>query len=109
MFSTPPAMNTEPSPARIAWAALTTACRPEPHRRFTVWPGTSTGKPGEQRRHPGDVAVVLARLIGAAEDHVLDACRRNPGALDHGANRNRREIVGPNLGQRAAGSSHRGA
>src|SRR5256885_6027082 len=45
MFSTPPATNTSPSPALIAWAALAAACNPEPHSRFTVWPGTSTGRP----------------------------------------------------------------
>src|SRR2546427_269442 len=45
MFSTPPAMNTSPSPALIAWAALAAACSPEPHSRFTVCPGTSTGRP----------------------------------------------------------------
>jgi hypothetical protein len=30
-------------------------------------------EPRQQRRHAGDVAVVLARLVGAAEDHVVDA------------------------------------
>ena len=45
MLSTPPAMNTSPSPALIACAALATACNPEPHSRFTVCPATSTGNP----------------------------------------------------------------
>src|SRR6476659_6050546 len=45
MFSTPPATNASPSPALIACAALAIACSPEPQRRFTVCPGTSTGKP----------------------------------------------------------------
>ena len=48
MLSTPPAMNRSPSPARIACAALTTACNPEPHSRFTVWPGTSIGRPASK-------------------------------------------------------------
>ena len=43
--STPPAMNTSPSPAPIACAAVFTACSPEPHSRLTVWPATSTGSP----------------------------------------------------------------
>ena len=34
--STPPARNTSPSPTAIAFAAALIACRPEPHRRFTV-------------------------------------------------------------------------
>ena len=45
MDSTPPAMNTSPSPAAIACAALLTAWSPDPHRRLTVWPATSTGSP----------------------------------------------------------------
>ena len=43
--STPPAMNTSPSPAPIACAAEFTACSPEPHSRLTVCPATSTGSP----------------------------------------------------------------
>ena len=45
MVSTPPAMNTSPSPAPIAWAAAFTAWSPDPHSRLTVWPATSTGSP----------------------------------------------------------------
>ncbi len=45
MLSTPPASSRPASPARIACAALPTAFRPEPHRRFSVTPGTSTGRP----------------------------------------------------------------
>src|SRR6058998_2188777 len=48
MFSTPPAMKISPSPALIACAALATAWSPEPHSRFTVWPGTSTGRPARR-------------------------------------------------------------
>ena len=46
--STPPATNTSPSPAPIAWAALFTAWRPEPHSRLTVCPATSTGSPARR-------------------------------------------------------------
>ena len=42
--STPPPMNTSPSPTAIAWAAELIACSPEPHSRLTVSPPTSTGK-----------------------------------------------------------------
>src|SRR5438477_357662 len=45
MLSTPPAMNRSPCPLQIASAALLSAWRLEPHSRFTVCPGTSTGKP----------------------------------------------------------------
>ena len=43
--STPPPMNTSPSPTAIAWAAELIAWSPLPHRRLTVSPPTSTGRP----------------------------------------------------------------
>ena len=45
MLSTPPAITRSASPARTARAAIATASSPEPHSRFTVVPGTSTGRP----------------------------------------------------------------
>src|SRR6267142_986779 len=45
MLSTPPAITNSTSPLRIARAAVATASMLEPHRRFTVVPGTSFGKP----------------------------------------------------------------
>ena len=48
---------------------------------------------GEQQRHARDVAVVLAGLVGAAEDHVLDERRVDAGALDDGAQDERGEVV----------------
>ena len=43
--STPPATTRSASPAAMARAPSITACSPEPHSRFTVAPGTSTGSP----------------------------------------------------------------
>src|SRR5215211_6613097 len=43
--STPPPMYTSASPSITARAAWATASRPEPHRRLTVTPATSSGKP----------------------------------------------------------------
>ena len=40
------------------------------------------GQPREQRGHPRDVAVVLARLVRAAEVDVLDLGRVHARALD---------------------------
>src|SRR5579864_2464868 len=45
MLSTPPARYTSPSPQAMACAAAWTACMPDPHRRFTVCPGTVSGRP----------------------------------------------------------------
>ena len=48
MDSTPPAMIRSESPALMARAAIPTASIPEPHRRFRVAPGTSTGSPASR-------------------------------------------------------------
>ena len=45
MDSVPPAMQMSSSPAAMARAAEAMASMPEPHSRFTVAPGTSTGSP----------------------------------------------------------------
>jgi hypothetical protein len=45
MLSTPPAIISSHSPDLMARAAIPTQSRLEPHRRLTVVPGTSTGKP----------------------------------------------------------------
>jgi hypothetical protein len=45
MLSTPPAIRRSASPAAIARAATRTASIPEPQSRFTVVPGTPTGRP----------------------------------------------------------------
>jgi hypothetical protein len=48
MLSTPPAIISRASPARMARAAVPSASRPEPHRRLMVAPGTSTGRPASR-------------------------------------------------------------
>ena len=57
---------------------------------------------GKQHGHPRDVAVVLARLVGAAEDDVLDEGRVDTGPIDDGSQHERREVVRPHGRQRAA-------
>src|SRR5579864_5385141 len=49
MLSTPPAITMSAPPPWISRAAAMVACMPDPHRRLTVWPGTSTGKPASSR------------------------------------------------------------
>ena len=71
MPSTPPAIISVASPALIERAARPMASMPEPHRRLIVVPGTDR-QPGKQPGHARDVAVVLAGLVGAAEDDVVD-------------------------------------
>src|SRR5690349_2795027 len=49
MLSTPPAITRDDSPDLIARAALETASRLDAHKRLTVAPGTSTGRPARRR------------------------------------------------------------
>src|SRR5690606_8127922 len=46
--SEPPAIITWPQPAAGAWPSDTTACMPDPQRRLTVAPDTSTGRPASK-------------------------------------------------------------
>jgi hypothetical protein len=71
--------------------------------------GDALRQPGEQRRHPGDVAVVLARLIGGAEVNINNSFWVHIAALDHGTDHVRGEVVGADAGEGAAVGAHRGA
>ena len=102
MLSTPPATNTSPSPTAIACAAALTACSPEPHSRLTVWPGDLDGQSGQQQRHAGHVAVVLAGLVGAAEDHVVDEAGSMPARSTTARSDGRGEVVRAHARERAA-------
>ena len=64
----------------------------------------------QHHRHPGDVAVVLAGLVGVAEVRLVDRGRIEVGGpFDHRAHRGRGQVVGPNAGERAADPADRGA
>jgi len=57
------------------------------------------GKAGEEQRHAGDVAVVLACLVGASEEHLVDRCGRYTRvALEQLFDDVRAEIVRPHRG-----------
>ncbi len=72
--------------------------------------GHGHGQPGEQHGHAGDVAVLLPRAVGVAEDHVVDACRvQRRGPVDQGAYDVRGEVVGAYGGEGAAVPADRGA
>jgi hypothetical protein len=64
-------------------------------------------QPREERRHPADVAVVLPRLVGSAEDHVVDHQGVDARALDEGVNDVRGHVVGPDVLQGATVSAER--
>ena len=65
-------------------------------------PGIVSGV-GQERCHARDVAVVLARLVGAAEDHLVELRPVGVGvAREEGSERDRGEVVGTHIGERAA-------
>ena len=63
----------------------------------------------QQQRHPGDVAVVLAGLVGAAEDDVLDERRVDAGTVDEGTQHSGGQVVRPDARERAAVAADRRA
>ena len=62
--------------------------------------GNAVRQPGEQQRHPRDIAVVLAGLVGAAEIDLVDLREIDFRiARDQRLDRLRREIVGTHPGE----------
>ncbi len=69
--------------------------------------GNGIGEAREQQRHAGEIAVVLPRLIGRAEKHLLDRLLEARMAAQEFADRERCEIVGADVGERAAVAADR--
>ena len=70
------------TPAAISAAAKLTACWAEPHWRSTVVAGRLDRQAGLQPGVAPDVEHLLAVLLDAAGDDVLDLGGVDPGALD---------------------------
>ncbi len=103
MLSTPPAMISSASPALMERAAMPTASRLEPHRRLMVLAGTCGRQAGQQRGHAAHVAVVFARLVGAAIEHIVDGGPVDGRiARDQRGDRQRAQVIGAHAGQGAA-------
>ena len=83
MCSTPEPITTSCTPAAISAAAKFTACWAEPHWRSTVVAGVSTGSPACSQALRATLNDLLAVLLHAAGDDVLDLAGVDPGALDH--------------------------
>ena len=64
--------------------------------------GDLDGEAGQQAGHARHVAVVLAGLVGAAEDHVVDAGGVDAGLGHSGPDGQRGQVVGAHGAQRAA-------
>ncbi len=107
MLSTPPATKASPSPALIACAALAIACSPDPHSRFTVWPGTSIGSPASSTairatlRLSSPAWLVHPRITSSICNGV-EVC-----AVHGGADRQRGKVVGTDAGEHASGAADR--
>ena len=52
---------------------------------------------------------VLAGLVGATENHVVDTVGREAGALHERPDGGGREVIGANIGERGASASDRSA
>ena len=100
--STPPPMNTSPSPTAIAWAAELIAWRPEPHSRLTVSPPTSTGSPA--RSSAIRATLRLSSPAWLAQPRITSSISAGSiaGAVDDGPDRGGGEVVGADPGERAA-------
>ena len=86
MLSTPPAIISDVSPLLIARAAIADGIHARTAQAIDGRARHLDREPGQQQRHAPDVAVVLARLVGAAVDHVIDGGPVHPGvALDQRA------------------------
>jgi hypothetical protein len=79
MDSTPHAIAMSYAPAMTPCAAKCAACCDEPHCRSRVVAGTDSGRPAPSVAT--DVERLLADLVHAAGDHVVDELRVDAGAL----------------------------
>ena len=110
MLSTPPATTSSASPA----ADLPGRDGDRIHARAAQAVDRRSGhgdrQPRQQGRHAGDVAVVLAGLVGAAQDHLVDRGEVEGGVARHqGCDGRRGEVVGPDRRQGAAEAADRRA
>src|SRR3989441_12996218 len=82
--------------------------------RSTLFPYTTlfrscNGEAREQQGHPRHVAVVLPRLVGAAQDDVIDRGGGDLRPLDDGLDGDRREVIRADVSERNAVFSHGGS
>jgi hypothetical protein len=97
--STPPATTTSALPHCTACAALATAVSPEAHSRFTVYAETASGRP-PAAPPSGDVAVVLAGLVGRTEHDLVDPVGVHAGPPHGLAHHQGGQVVGPHARER---------
>ena len=79
MLSTPPATMTSPSPQVTACAAIDDRVEAAAAIALQHRAGDLDRQSGEQPGMARDAAAVLARLVGAADDDILDLLRVEAG------------------------------
>jgi hypothetical protein len=95
-------MATSYCPAMTPAAAKCSACWLDPQARSTVVPGIDSGQPAH-------VARLVADLVHAAPDDVVDQGRVDSGAFSDGRQKMGGEIDGVGLGQRPPTTSDGGS
>ena len=107
MLSTPPATTTSASPTATARDPSMTASMPEPHSRFTVAPGTVTGKPAS--RVAIRATLRLSSPAPLASPRYTSSTETGSSArvaVEQRPQRDGGEVVGPHAGQGAAVAAH---
>jgi hypothetical protein len=95
MLSTPPVTTRSSIPAAIRSAPKWVASCPEPQRMSTVIAPVSSASPRPSQAFAGDSRRLLADLVDAARDRVVDARRVDPGPpeqLDEGPSQQLRRV-----------------
>ncbi len=100
--STPPAITRSASPDGDRSGGLDDRHQPRPAQSIDRPPRHARRQPGQQRAHPRHVAVVLAGLVRAPEQHVVDGGAGHPAASNELGDDHRAEIIGPHLRERPA-------
>ena len=102
-LSTPPATASARSPARTRAAVWPTASMPDAQKRLRVTPGHGRAPAGDEGGGAGEVRTLLVDLGRAAQRHVVDALRVDPGAFDEGLLEVHDEVDGGEAVQRPTG------
>ena len=101
MLSTPPAMNSSPSPQVIACAAMTMALSPLPQLRCKTEPADLDRQPGEQPRVARDVAASSPAWLAQPTTTSSILAGSNGLLLDDRRDHRGQHVVGPHPGERA--------
>jgi hypothetical protein len=107
MHSTPPAITTLASPVLTARAACTTASIPDPQRRLTVTPLTSTGNPASSAairatlRLSSPAWLAQPKMTSLTRLQSIEGLRWKSVLIGIAA------VIGPNPGQGSAVASNR--